>query len=109
MAPEPRQHLEIVAPDMGNHAGTGIPGEVKTSNCRLFEPRAVIAARRVAEVMVVEFDLRAMAELVFKVLGQASCVIGVGLQWRADKINLAHGDTSLPQAEADRSARQFPA
>ena len=106
---ESRQHLEVVALDMGDHSGTGVAGKIETGDGGLRKSRAVIAARGVAEVVIVELDLRAVAELVLEIFGQPPLVIGVGPQRRADEVDIAHGDAGLLQAKADGAARQFAA
>ena len=109
MTAEPRQHAEIVAARMRDEAGAGIAGEVETGHRRLGKTGAVERARGVAEMVVVKLDLRAVPELVSKILGEALRVIRVGLQRRADPVDVAHGDTGLLQAESDGAARQLAA
>ena len=59
--------------------------------------------------MIVELDLRAVAELVLEIFGETTAVIRIGLQRRADEIDVADGDARLLQAKADGAAWQLAA
>ncbi len=102
----------------------GSTSVVTISSC--FRPLAAMSVRRwssgwprsrrgpkissiLTEMMVVEFDLRAVAELIFEIFGERLRVIREGLQRRADPVDIAHGDAGLLEAESDRATRQLAA
>lgn len=94
---------------MRYHSGTRVAGKVETYYRSLGKPRSVITARSMTKVVIVQFDFWAVAKLIFEILGQATVVIRVGLQWRADPVDVLDGDAGLLQTEIDRAARKFAA
>src|SRR6202035_530524 len=94
---------------MHDHSRTRIAGEIETDYRRLGQTRAVKTAGGVAEMMIVKFDLRAVAELIFEVFSQTPAVIDIGFQRRADPVDILHSDSGLLQAKADRTPRQLAA
>ena len=86
-----------------------IAGKIETNYRRLGKARPVEAARGVTKVVIVKFDFRAVAKLIFEIFGQTPVVINVGFQRRANPVDVLNGDAGLLQTKSDSAPRKLPA